>query len=162
MFFLVRPLKPEVCAQICLDTKAMVQGMRVPHSLTIQQILCPHGDDLCLQGLTLSETGLGHFPLACTPPPLSTADRVSKFSLLMPCQLQSQSTSLNLLQNKKTLGNVLNQTRVCLSLDVMNHPEDIYPCQLPLCILPFDLGWWKAKIIWGEMKINWNSLEIFL
>lgn len=31
--------------------------------------------------------------------------------------------------------------RICLSQDVMNHPEDIYLCQLPLCILPFDLGW---------------------
>lgn len=47
MFFLVRPLKPEVCAQISLDTKAMVQGMRVTHCPPmIQQILCLHGDDM--------------------------------------------------------------------------------------------------------------------
>lgn len=108
----------------------------------------------CLQLLTLSETGLRHFPLPCAPPPLSTADKVSKFSLLMPCQLQSDSTSLHLPQNKKTVGNVLNQTRICLSLDAMNHPDDIYLCQLPLCILPFDLGWQKVKILWGETKIN--------
>lgn len=25
------------------------------------------------------------------------------------------------------------------------HPEDIYLCQLPLCILPFDLGWWGKE-----------------
>jgi len=155
MFFLVRLFKPKVCAQICLDTKAMVEGMRVPHCpLRIQQILCPRGDDLRLQVLILSETGLRHFPLASAPSPLSTADTVSKFSLLIPCQLQSQSTSLHVFQNKKTLGNVLNQTRICLYLDVMNHPEDIYLCQLPLCILPFDLGWQKAKILWSEIKIN--------
>lgn len=60
LFFLVRPLKPEVYAQICLDIKAMVQGTRAPHCpLMIQQILCPHGDDLCLQVLTLSETASG-------------------------------------------------------------------------------------------------------
>ena len=145
---------PEICAQVCQDMKAMAQGMRVPHCrLMIQQILCPHRDDLQVP-TSLSETALRHFPLTCAPPPLSTADKVSKVSLLMLCQLQSQSTSLHLHQNKKTLGNVLNQTRICLSLDVMNHPEDIYLCQLPLCILTFDLGWRKAKILWGEMKIN--------
>lgn len=146
MFSLVSLSKPKICAQICLDMKAKVQGMRVPHCLLmIQQILCPHGDDLCLHILTLSETGLRRFPLACSPPPLHSADKVSKFSLLTPCQLQSQSTSLHLIQNKKTLGNVLNQKRICLSLDVMNHPEDIYLCQLPLCLLTFDLGCQKAK-----------------
>lgn len=141
MILLVMPLNPEVCAQICLDMKAMVQGMREPYSpLVIQEILCPQGDDLCLQVLIFSENGLRHFPLACAPPPLSTTDKVSMISLLTLCQLQSQSTRLHLLQNKKILGSVSNQTRICLFLDVMNHPEDVYLCQLPLCILPLDLG----------------------
>lgn len=124
-FFLVRSLKAELKS---VPTRKQWSKEWEYHVVPMRSNICPRGD-LCLLVLTLSETGLRHFPLAWAPP-LSTAQKVSKFSFLLLRQLQSQSTSFHLLQKKKkkkALGHVLNQTRICLSLDVMNHES------LPIC-----------------------------
>lgn len=63
---------------------------------------------ICSSSRCLKLLSGAYFPLACAPFPLSTTDKASKFRLLVLCQMQSQFTSLPLLQSKNTLGNILN------------------------------------------------------
>lgn len=63
---------------------------------------------ICISSHYLKLVSGAYFPLACASSALFTADKVSKFPFLMLSQMQSQFTCLHLLQNKKTLGSILN------------------------------------------------------
>lgn len=101
--FFIRTLKPEVCARHESSgprNESITLSVRfnVPMEITY----------VCISSCYLKLVSGAYFPLACAPSPLSTADKVSKFPLLMLWQMQSQFTSLHFPQSKKSLGNILN------------------------------------------------------
>lgn len=138
---LVRNLMPEVCAQIWTwkqwsKNESITLSIRLMSSWRSLAFASPHLIWNCSQlPISFWFVHLLLYPLLI---------KSASFPSLC-CARWSHSLQACTYSRIKGHWGIFELERICLSQDVMNHPEDTYLCQLPLCILPFDLGWWGKK-----------------